>query len=238
MSIENAHAKVQPNDRGPIYKETDMTRLPVEPWSTFSNLIFLAVFIYFAVKTRFSYRKFPLMTIFLPILFCGWFGGTVYHATRSANIWLMMDYIPVMFLVLMASIYFWREVVGNWLLVFVFTLVPIISYRFIYEFISLPHSISISIGYSVLALIVIIPLVLHCRHKNPQGWKLLIAALVSFIFAITCRIFDNNGYVSFMPMGTHFLWHVFGGLCCFFMLCYIYKSEKIKNMNKVADKAE
>lgn len=220
--------KVEPNDQGPIYRETDMSRIPVEPWSTLSNLVFLAVFIYFAVKIKFNYRKFPLLTIFLPILLIGWIGGTIYHATRSHNVWLLLDYIPIMFLVLMSSIYFWREVVGKWILVFTFTLLPIITYRFIYETLTLPHSLSVSMGYSILALIVVIPLVLHCVRKNPSGWKLLVGALGSFIIAITFRILDDRGLTEFLPMGTHFLWHLFGGSCSFFMLYYVYESEKIK----------
>jgi hypothetical protein len=219
--------KVEPNDQGPVYRETDMSRMPVEPWSTFSNLIFLAVFIYFAFKTKFSYRKFPMLVIFLSILLIGWIGGTVYHATRSHNIWLMLDYMPIMFIILMASIYFWREVVGKWILVFTFTLLPIIIYRLIYEVLTLPHSISISIGYSVMALIVVIPLILHCVYRNPKAWKFLAGALISFAIAITFRILDEHSGIT-LAMGTHFLWHLFGGSCCFFMFYYIYESEKIK----------
>ena len=219
--------KVEPNDQGPVYRETDMSRMPVEPWSTFSNLVFLAVFIYFAVKTRFSYRKFPMLVIFLSILLIGWVGGTVYHATRSHNIWLMLDYMPIMFIILMASIYFWREVVGKWILVFTFTLLPIITYRLIYEVLTLPHSISISIGYSVMALVVVIPLILHCVYRNPKAWKFLAGALISFAIAITFRILDEHSGIT-LAMGTHFLWHLFGGSCCFFMFYYIYESEKIK----------
>ncbi len=221
--------KVEPGDQGPVYHETDMSRIPVEPWSMFSNLIFLLVFIYFAARTKFNYRKYPLLTVFLPTLLLGWVGGTIYHALRCNNIWLLLDYIPIMFLVLMSSIYFWREVVGKWILVFTFTLLPVVIYRLIYETLTLSHSVSISIGYSVLALIVIIPLVLHCVRKNPRGWKILAGAFGSFFIAIAFRVLDDRGLASFLPMGTHFLWHFFGGFCCFFMLYYVYESEKIKN---------
>jgi hypothetical protein len=225
--IAAASIKVEPNDDGPIYRETDMSRMPVEPWSTASNLVFLAVFIYFAIKTKFSYKKFPLVVVFLSILLIGWIGGTVYHATRSHDIWLMMDYMPIMFLVLMSSIYFWRELVGKWILVFTFTLLPIVAYRLLYETLTLPHSISISIGYSVMALVVVIPLILHCIYKNPKAWKFLVSALVSFAIAITFRILDEHLGES-LTMGTHFLWHLFGGFCCFFMIYYMYSTEKLK----------
>ncbi|MDD5698919.1 MAG: hypothetical protein PHH77_09925 [Victivallaceae bacterium] len=233
MMFAAARIKIEPHDRGPLYRETDMARLPVEPWSTYSNLVFLAIFVYFAVKTRFSYRKYPLFTVFLPLLFLGWLGGTVYHATRSHNFWLLLDYLPIMFMILIASIYFWRELVGNWLLVFAFTLLPVMLYRLIYAFAGPPHSISISIGYSLMALIVIVPLVLHCALRNPHSWKLLAGALASFIAAIGFRVLDDHSQISFLPMGTHFLWHLFGGLSSFFGLSYLYDSD---GTGKRADK--
>ena len=227
-TIASIRVKVEPNDQGPIYQETNMANCPVELWCTLSNIVFLAVFIFFAVKTRFKYSKYPLLSISLPVLFIGWLGGTVYHATRSHNIWLWLDYMPILFLVLIATIYFWREVVGKWLWVFIFTLLPIVTYRVIYEFLALPHSVSVSIGYSVMASVVVIPLVLHCIRKYPAGWKLLAASLLSFAVAITCRTMDNGEASSLLPMGTHFLWHIFGGLCSFFMFYYLYNSETLK----------
>ncbi|MDD5597649.1 MAG: hypothetical protein PHV82_06875 [Victivallaceae bacterium] len=231
MAVHQGIIKIEPRDNGPIYQETDMTRFPVEPWSTFTNLVFLATFIYFAVKTRLSYIKFPMMVIFLIILLIGWFGGTVYHATRSNNIWLLMDYIPIMIIVLTASIYFWRELVGNWMLVIAFTLLPVIIYRFIFHLIPLPHFVSISLGYTILASIVVVPLVPHCIHKTPEGWKLLVISLISFGLAISCRLLDNRGIVK-LPMGTHFLWHIFGGICCFCMFSYVFNAEQKKRLGR------
>ena len=144
----------------------------------------------------------------------------------------MMDYMPIMFIVLIASIYFWREVVGNWILVLTFTLLPIIIYRLIYETLALPHSISISIGYSVMALVVIVPTVLHCVLRHPAGWKFLAGAMASFCAAIAFRVLDDMIPASLLPMGSHFLWHIFGGLCCFFMLYYVYGTEVSQIRNR------
>lgn len=251
MAEFSGKIKIEPKDQGPIYRETDMTRIPVEPWSTFSNLVFLAVFICFAVKTRLSYRKFPMVVIFLIILLIGWFGGTMYHATRGSNVWLRMDYLPIMIIVLTASIYFWRELVGNWLLVMVFTLAPIMIYRFIFHLLPVPHFVSISIGYTLLASVVVVPLVPHCIRKTPEGWKLLVSALISFVFAIGCRLLDNQkimdrpvipdffqetfGWIEILPMGTHFLWHIFGGICCFCMFSYVFNAEKKKRLEQQAE---
>ena len=227
MAVSTSIRRVEPNDQGPIYRETDMSRLPVEPWSTASNLVFLLVFIYFVIKTKFNYKKFPLLVVFLIILFLGWTGGTIYHATRSHNIWLKLDYMPIMFLVLMATIYFWRELVGKWILVFTFTMLPIMIYYFTYETLTFSHTVSVSIGYSVMAVVVVVPLILHCIYKNPKAWKSVAAALISFGIAITFRLLDKQ-FEESITMGTHFLWHIFGGFCCFFILHYIYKTEKMR----------
>ena len=168
MAASAVIRKVEPNDQGPIYRETDMSRLPVEPWSTASNLVFLMVFIYFAIKTKFSYKKFPLLVVFLIILLIGWIGGTVYHATRSHNIWFKLDIMPIMFLVLIASVYFRRELVKNWILVFIFTFLPLVIHLFIYETLTFSHTVSVSIGYSVMAVVVVVPLILHCVIKIPH----------------------------------------------------------------------
>ena len=39
-----------PKDSGPVYTETLPGSFPVEPFNTFSNIIFLAIVIYFGVK--------------------------------------------------------------------------------------------------------------------------------------------------------------------------------------------
>ena len=91
-----------PPDFGPIYAETDLTRFPVEPWNVASNLIFLIIIFLFARRTRLNYRRYPLVVLALPILAVGFTGGTIFHATRSNRLWLMMDYLPIMILCLLA----------------------------------------------------------------------------------------------------------------------------------------
>ena len=39
-----------PNDNGPIYVETLMGRFPVEPWNTYSNLLFLALIVFWFLQ--------------------------------------------------------------------------------------------------------------------------------------------------------------------------------------------
>jgi hemolysin III len=213
-------------DCGPIYKETDMSRMPVEPVNTVSNLIFLFIFIWWAWKTKLNFKKFPLLTFAMPLLLIGWIGGTIYHATRSHYIWLLIDYIPILILVLTAAVYLWKMLVKNWVLVFLLALGPACIYRILFEMIHVHHTVYISVGYSILAANVVVPAVLHCALKYRRGWKALTAALLCFVIAIVCRQLDYNGIENPLPMGTHFLWHIFGGLSAFFLAHYIYHVEK------------
>ncbi|MFA7231725.1 MAG: hypothetical protein WC071_10690 [Victivallaceae bacterium] len=232
---QNYTERSQPADTGPIYKETNMSRLPVEPFNTVSNLIFLAVAIYWIKKTRFDMKKYPVTSFAMPILLLGYIGGTIFHATRSHNLWLFMDYMAIMVLVLLASVYMWKTLVNNWALTFILTLGPVFIYRIFSKFIVLSHQASISLGYSVLAINVVLPAILHCIYRNPKGWKALMSASAAFIVAIGCRQADSiEPLAKFLPMGTHFLWHIFGGISAFFLAEYLFKSEKIVYENGFA----
>ena len=46
-----------PRDQGPIYLETVMGRFPVEPWNTASNLLFLAIIVFWYVRVRGEVRN-------------------------------------------------------------------------------------------------------------------------------------------------------------------------------------
>ena len=85
-----------PKDSGPVYRETIEGRLPVEPFNTASNFLFLAIIIYFVWKIRRNHRQHLFLAFILPVLFIGFIGGTLYHATRSHEIWLLLDWVPIL----------------------------------------------------------------------------------------------------------------------------------------------
>lgn len=213
-----------PRDFGPIYRETDMSRFPVEPWATFSNLIFLIVVIYWFGKVRFDIKKHPLLSMAMPILMVGFIGGVVYHATRSHRIWLLLDFMPILILVLMTGVYLWQLLFNNWALTLAATLGPVFSYRIFFAVIKIPENIQISLGYTVLALSILFPAILHCAIRNRRAWPWLTASFATFTIAITMRQVDN-GIGATLPMGTHFLWHIFGGISTFLLIGYIYSTD-------------
>lgn len=217
-----ALTKLSPNDFGPIYTETDLSRFPVEPWNTFSNLIFLIIVVIYLKKTAFSFTLHPMLVSSLPVLLLGWVGGTFYHATRSHNIWLLLDFVPIIIIALSGAIYLWRLFLPSWLLALAATLGPFLSFRLLKSYLPLTPGSGISIGYTVLAMTVIAPAIIQIRRTQGRHSQLVVAATMAFIFAVLCRTFDK---LALLPMGTHFLWHIFGGVSSWLMLEFVYRTD-------------
>ncbi len=215
-----------PNDPGPIYTETLLstgnTSWPVEPWNTWSNLIFLAILIHISLRTRLNYKKYPLIVFSLPILAVGFFGGTMYHATRSHTVWLIMDFMPILILTSTAAIVFWKELVGSLpKAVFLFLSVAV-SGRTLAWTLHAERTIKISLGYLAAALAILLPLFLLVR-KRPRTDRLLLAAITgTFGSAVAFRMFDRPipgvPHAPLLPMGTHFLWHLLGGVSVWLLM--------------------
>lgn len=213
-------------DFGPIYAETVVGRFPVEPYNTASNIIFLIICLYWARRTRCNYRRFPFIVIALPVLLIGFIGGTTFHATRSHPIWLYMDFIPIFVLAGSACYYLWRRITASSLIALLLMLSTILGLRLLRYLLLPPGKAYISIGYVLMALSIIIPSILHCFKNRWVHFEKLIAAFSSFAVAVLFRQLDTDVHREIFPMGTHFLWHLAGGISTFFLILYIYHDEK------------
>lgn len=211
-----------PQDSGPIYQETLAGRLPVEPYNTYSNIFFLLIIIYFSIKVYRDYKNHRFLAWSLPVLFMGFIGGTVYHATRSHDVWMYMDWLPIVVLCLAVSIYYTIKLKASWkkrLLLLLVILFLVFGIRFI----SLPQHLKTSVGYIATAIGLLLPIVLYFYTTKLNHWGFILLAFLSFGLAISFRILDNFVYI--FPMGTHWLWHCFGALSVFFLMNYIYKDK-------------
>ncbi|MGS2761767.1 hypothetical protein [Sinomicrobium sp. M5D2P9] len=208
-----------PNDSGPIYRETLEGRFPVEPFNTLSNFLFLVIIIHFTLKIRRNYNQHIFLALVLPILFIGFIGGTVYHATRSHEIWLLLDWVPIVLLCLASSAYFCIKTGKNsWSRLGLLSLVLLLMFGA--RFINWPGNVSISMGYIASALGVVLPITLYLYSTKFQYGLWVLLAVFSFSAAIYCRYLDIRS--DFLHMGTHWLWHSFGALAVFFLMNYIY----------------
>jgi predicted membrane channel-forming protein YqfA (hemolysin III family) len=212
-------------DFGPLYAETLPGRFPVEPWNTYSNLVFFAVIIYFIANGALRRARHPLLFVCLPILLVGFMGGTIFHATRSHSVWLILDFIPIIILAAITSLYFWWKITGKKSVALLCMLLSIAIPRVLLLVLELPRQFRISLGYTTLAFAIVLPLLLHARRNNWRDIRTLCSAIVLFSIAIIFRMLDKDAKL-FLPMGSHFLWHLFGGAATFCVMLYVYRNDQ------------
>ncbi|WP_203583697.1 hypothetical protein [Flagellimonas sediminis] len=211
-----------PNDSGPIYLETVQGRFPVEPYNTFSNLVFLALIIYWGIKVYKNPRQQLFLAWMIPIIGISYIGGTIYHATRSHEFWLRLDWMPIMFLCLALVVHFILKLVKPWwkraLLILLF-----MGISFLMRILPIPAGLRISLGYVISAVTVLLPMVWYLFQTHGKNLPLVLLAFGIFALALTFRIMDKSQ--SSLPMGTHWLWHFFGGIAVHFLMAYIFKDN-------------
>lgn len=211
-----------PNDSGPIYKETIAGRLIVEPYNTFSNLIFLIILWYWGMKVYRNPRQHQFLTLVLPIIAISYVGGTIYHATRSHEFWLLLDWVPIMLLCLAMVIYFIFKIVGKWWQRALF-IVSIFGVSYALRILPMQETIRISIGYVITALTIMVPLVWYLSKTKFTNMRWVVFAFLIFAIAIYFRSIDLTQTI--FPMGTHWLWHFLGGVAVHFLITYIFKDN-------------
>jgi len=130
-----------------------------------------------------------------------------------------MDWMPIVILCLAASVVLLLRLVHSWywavLYFALFFALETINFNFI------PAHYAVSVSYALMGITILAPLLAYLyriRWIN-AGWVLL--ALVAFLLAITSRVLDQHGL---LPMGTHFLWHLFGAVACHAMFTWFYRT--------------
>lgn len=219
-----------PNDSGPIYQETIEGRFPVEPFNTFSNLIFIVTLIYFGRKIFKNPIQHPFFLFAIPVIFISWIGGTMFHGTRSHEFWLVLDWLPIMIVCLGGIVYFLGKIEKVWwkrVLLFL----GILGLSIVPRLLPIPNTYRISFGYFITALTVVGPFVWYAFKTHWKNAKLILFGFLIFALAVTFRTLDNlvvkGSLDPVLPMGTHWLWHTFGGVAVFFLLHYIYKDREL-----------
>ncbi|MBQ4822133.1 ceramidase domain-containing protein [Aquimarina sp. MMG016] len=215
-----------PNDSGPIYRETLMGRLPVEPFNTISNLIFLFIIIYFSIRIYKNVKQHTFLAFCIPVLTVGFIGGTLFHGTRSHQVWLFMDWIPILILCSAAVFYFIFKLYKKWWQRLL-ALVVIFTASFAIRFLPIPEVIRTSLGYVITAITMLFPIVLYLIKTKGKNKELVIFAVLSFVTAISFRSIDKLLDAEMLYMGTHWLWHLFGGISVFFLMLYTYRDKLI-----------
>jgi hypothetical protein len=195
-------------DYGPVYRETtDLSHLIVEPWNAWSSLTFLIPAFIFLWQLRGQYREYAFIAWFCcPLLIIGGLGSTFFHAFRS-SVWLiLMDGVPIVILVLGVSIWMWLKVLPRKILMLP-VLVVFVGLSLLATW-KLSGQDRISAGYFFRGLMLLLPCYIFLRKTGFRQSGLLFAAILCFILALAFRFADEKIFISFMPWGTHWLWHV------------------------------
>lgn len=227
-------------DGGPVYKESprDPAALPpgsvAEPWNTATAFLFVVIVGVWAVRLRGRYLKHPFVTACLPVLLAGGIGGTLYHMHRSRNAYFVLDVVPISLLGLAGAIYLAVRLGSRsgWVRVGLCVAAAVGGYLFLNgvlfrgllgTFGGNPHMI-VNISYTSLAAVLLIPLGVVLARTRFRHGGLVLAALASFGIAWFMRLADAAPPGD-LPMGTHWLWHVFGAVTTVAIMEYFHRLE-------------
>lgn len=214
-------------DGGPVYRETtDLSLFIVEPWNAYSSLTFLIPAFIFLWQLRGQYAKYAFLVYFCsPMLILGGLGSTFFHAFRTSTWLLVMDVLPIVLLTVGISIWMWLKVLPKKMLVLpifiAFIGLTVLSGYF------LNGQDRISAGYFVRGVMLFLPCFLFLRKTHFRYSQFFFGAVLFFILALVFRFADEKTSISFMPWGTHWLWHVSTAVGGYFLGVYLIRNTKI-----------
>jgi len=190
-------------DHGPLYVETDFTRLIREPCNAITAFLFVILSLVWLYRLRGQYRLHPFTTVCLPILLIGGIGGTLFHAFRRHPIFFYMDVIPILVLVLLGAGYLWE---------LPFALLRETHYAIVAHYVTLATLILIPVAVTLV----------KTRFRHAQLIKLTI---VCFGWAILFRFLDPLTAPILPGLGTHWLWHTLGAVTTALLAEYFFRLE-------------
>ncbi|GAB4310659.1 MAG: ceramidase domain-containing protein [Bacteroidales bacterium] len=210
-------------DGGPVYAESVHHGLIAEPWNAVSSLFIVLPALVWLVRIRHEKNTFRLLFFASVLVILGGTGSTLFHAFRAYRLLLFMDFIPPAVLTLVLAAYWWQKVWDNWWAALLAVAVFIVP-RFLF-FGSLPEHTAINLSYTLSGIMTGLPWLILLIRNRWQNIRLVLITLVMFLLAILCREMDVRA-AGWLPMGTHFLWHLFSGAGVWFLLEYLYRFRR------------
>jgi hypothetical protein len=220
-------------DRGPRYTETPSNPYSpdapfiAEPWNAITASLFIVIVAFWVWRLRGRYRNFPFLCCCMPVLLAGGIGGTLYHATRISQVYFFLDVVPISVLGLAGAVFMAIRLWGGrgWWFVPGVALFYFAVNMFLFRVVK-PRDIQlgVNISYASLALVVLTPIVLVLLRTRFRyaGW--VVAGVISFAIAWFFRLVDRDTG-SYLPMGSHWLWHTFGAITTVLIIEYFYRVE-------------
>lgn len=207
------------SDGGPIYHETDLSHFIAEPWNAFSSLIILLPAVYFLWKLRGKYKENGFLIYFCsPLLIAGGLGSTLFHAFRAHKFFLILDIAPIAVLTMGLSIWFIYRLIPKWYYVTIIVVALFLLRGVIFTYFK--GSDAINIMYFYTGALIFIPGLLFVRKTKNCCLNLLLWSTFFLALSLFFRFYDDLDE-QFLPMGTHWLWHVFSGAGALFLGYYL-----------------
>jgi len=221
------------HDNGPFYHEFHADATVLEPWNAFSSLVFFIPVIYWIIRLRGEYRQHMVIVSILPLLFMNGLGSTLYHAFRSSQFFLYLDWVPASITTFILASYFWTQVWKKWY----WGILSVLSINFLgmlvtQLFRNTPNfeQFAPNIGYFIVGCAIFAPVLIQLiKHK----FKYAYLVGLSILFLSLSLLFRTLDYPTpnqfpWLPQGTHFLWHIFSSFAVFSMGYYIYYVKILK----------
>lgn len=210
-----------PPDHGGLYTETNLGNLFPEPLNALTSLLFLALALVWTYRIKNQWKQLPFLTYALALLYIGGIGGSIYHGFRLWRIFLIMDWLPIMLLCLSAGLWFLAKLT-RWYFAALLIVIYFPLQMYLRRFFADDIQLFINFNYATMAAIVLFPVLAYLMKRKFKNGSWVLLALISFALALFFRVADTWGL---LPVGTHFLWHVFGAGAAAGMLQFVYLTE-------------
>ena len=132
---------------------------------------------------------------------------------------MLMDVLPILLLVMGISVWIWWKLLRKWWLVAVIIGLVFLATALVRRF--LDGQDEITAGYVIRGTMLLLPCFLFLFKTEFNNMGNFLIALLCFVLAITFRFLDEKIYLSFMPWGTHWLWHVSTAAGAYFLGEYL-----------------
>lgn len=233
-SLEIAKRLLFIQDNGPIYNEFIYEADVHEPWNAYSSLFFFVPIIFWIWKLRGEYKNHLIIVALLPLLFLNGLGSTLFHAFRSNSLLFILDWLPASLMSIILGVYFWSKVVKKWwlglLIVMGFYLISSLTLTALND-IQKFKSVAPNIAYSFVGLMFFIPILILLKRNKYKFVRYIILTFLFLTLALLFRALDypTPNPFSWLPQGTHFLWHVFSSFAVFSLGFFIFKTNQQQN---------
>jgi hypothetical protein len=190
-----------------VYCERVAAGLLAEPLNAITNLAFiLAAWAVWRMGKKAGHIS-TEMNVMLWLAVSVGIGSGLWH-TVANSLTLVLDIVPIFFLIMWFVWVYSRSVIklSHWRSTGMVGLFVGLTYAGL----QFSHILHGALVYTPTLIILIGLGIFHSRRMQTEQYTLFVAAGV-YLAALVFRTIDNE-VCSFLPIGTHFLWHTLAGL--------------------------